>query len=92
MQVALTESESGTDEESGEESDEEGLKRELYEEKTGLAEEKKVWAHWQLAWVWAGKQKEAEPTAAPESWYGSTEEEEEREDEEEDDEEKEEVV
>ena len=45
------ESESGTDEESGEESDEEGLKRELYEEKTGLAEEKKVWVHWQLARV-----------------------------------------
>ena len=64
----------------------------MYEEKTGLAEEKKAWAHWQLVQVRAGKQKEAKPMAAPESWYGSTEEDEEQEDEDEDDEEKEEVV
>ena len=55
------------------------LKREWYEERTGLGEEKKIWAHWQLARVRAGKPKEA----APESWYGKSEDEEEKEDEEE---------
>ena len=86
-QVEL-ESESGSETEEYEDEDEDELKREWYEERTGLGEEKKEWARWGLARVRAGKPKEV----APKSWYGKSEDKEEKEDEDEDDEEKNEVV